>query len=318
MISHLYLAFAALGKYFLLPLFSVINERFMPSQALFLRDFTVLDCALLDPELGLLGESLHVSAELTGDLDEKGFIFDFGPAKKTLKRVVDDEMDHRLVVPSECASIRRSGIRLEYGDGLAYESPAEALVVIEGAALTLEALSDYLAAACLRALPKNVSAVKIELRAEARFETEPNFRYTHGLRLHDGNCQRLFHGHRNPLEVWIDGRRSLRHEHWLSREWENVHFAHVDTVANLDELDLPLGRRLKDHPGIAEIEYSAPQGRFWGRLPTSRIVLMETEPSIENIARLGCELVRSQGVNGALRVVAYEGLNKGASYSDGR
>jgi 6-pyruvoyl-tetrahydropterin synthase len=318
MVVTLYLRFAALGKYFLLVPFAVINRGFMPSQTLFLRDFTVLDCALLDPELGLLGESLHVSAELSGELDEKGFIFDFGPAKKTLKRVVDDVMDHRLVVPSAAAAIRRTSARLEYGDGLVYEAPAEALTLIEGSEISLEALSDYLAAACLKELPANVTFVKIELRPEARFETEANFRYTHGLRLHDGNCQRLFHGHRNPVEVWVDGRRNLRQEHWLAREWENVHFAHLETVANLDELDLPLGRRLKDHPGTAEIEYAAPQGRFWGRLPASRVVLMETEPSIENIARLGCELVRSQGVTGALRVVAYEGLNKGASYSDGR
>ncbi|RZA03589.1 MAG: hypothetical protein EOP11_15995 [Proteobacteria bacterium] len=289
----------------------------MPAQTLFLRDFTVLDCALLDPKLGLLGESLYVSAELSGALNEKGFIFDFGPAKKTLKNVIDEVMDHRLVVPSVCASIRRQGVLLEYGEGLSYEAPAEALTIIEGAELSLPALSAYLEAACLAALPKNVSHVKIELRAEPRFQTEANFRYTHGLRLHDGNCQRLFHGHRNPIEVWVDGARDEAQERWLASEWENVHYAHVETVSNLKALDLTLGRRAKAHDGIAEIEYSAPQGRFWGRLPANRLVLMAAEPSIENIARLGLELVREQGVRGALRVVAYEGLNKGASFSDG-
>ena len=288
----------------------------MPFQTLFLRDFTVLDCALLDPEKGLLGESLHVAAELEGGLDEKGFIFDFGPAKKTLKTVVDDLMDHRLVVPSSCARLTQTATRLSYGDDLHYECPAEALVQIEGEALTLPALEAYLAAQALARLPKNVKAVRIHLRHEPRFETEANFRYTHGLRLHDGNCQRLFHGHRNPVEVWINGQRNFRREHWLAGEWQNVHFAHVETVRNLDELDLPLGRRLKDHPGVAELEYTSPQGRFWGRIPAGRLVLMETEPSIENIARLGYELLREQVKEESLRVVAYEGLNKGAAFGN--
>ena len=287
----------------------------MPAQTLFLRDFTVLDCALLCPERGLLGESLHVSAELTGTLDEKGFIFDFGPAKKTLKRVVDDEMDHRLVVPTLSPKVRLSQGRLEFAD-LVYEAPAEAFTVLEAAAPSPEAMAAFLEKACLAALPKNVGAVKIELRAEPRFLAEANFRYTHGLRLHDGNCQRLLHGHRNPVEVWVDGTRRAADEMWLAKEWEDVHCAHVGTVKNLAELDLPLGQRRASHSGAAEIEYTSPQGRFWGRVPASRVVLMNTEPSIENIARLGFRRLRERGVTGNLRVVAYEGLNKGAAYSE--
>lgn len=281
----------------------------MAETTLFLRDFTVLDYAFLDRFNGLRGESLHVSAALEGELDSQGFLLDFGPAKKLLKRVVDECLDHKLLVPArmEGSSFRYAS---ENGEEWEYEAPEEAVERIPSEFVTTDVLEKVLEAEALRLLPKNVRRIRFQLREETRFLTDANFRYTHGLRLHEGNCQRLFHGHRNPVEVWIDGARVREWENWLAREWSDAHFAHRATVSGGD---LVLGERRPHARGFAEISYTSPQGFFRAWIPAARLIVLETEPSIENIARLGYERLEKEGLVGHT-VVAYEGLNKGASF----
>lgn len=281
----------------------------MAETTLFLRDFTVLDYAFLDRFQGLRGESLHVSAALEGELDSQGFLFDFGPAKKLLKRVVDETLDHKLLVP---ARVDGSPLHFvsENGEEWEYEAPLQALERIPCEFITREDLEVFLAAAARPHLPRNVRRVRFQLREETRFLTDANFRYTHGLRLHEGNCQRLLHGHRNPVEVWVEGVRVREWENWLAREWSDAHFAHAATVSGGD---LVLGERRAEARGFSEISYTSPQGLFRARIPSARLILLETEPSIENIARLGHARLAKQGLEGHT-VVAYEGLNKGASF----
>jgi 6-pyruvoyl-tetrahydropterin synthase len=286
----------------------------MALQTLFLRDFTILDFAYLDPDLGPLGESLYVSVELEGELDQQGFIFDFGPAKKALKALVDKSLDHCLAVPALSPQLRGSAKGFFFG-AFAYEAPSEAVVLLDAEKITPSLLEEYLADLSAELLPANVKTVRFQLREEESFSRVPNFRYTHGLRLHEGNCQRLIHGHRNPLEVWVDGKESPHWEIFLAAEWNGIHFAHEETVKNRRELDLPLHRPRPGVSGKAVVEYESPQGFFRAELPAKKIVLLDVEPSIENIARLGAERIRQEGERGEIRVRAYEGLNKGACFT---
>ncbi|MGZ6290543.1 MAG: 6-carboxytetrahydropterin synthase [Bdellovibrionota bacterium] len=290
----------------------------MAPTTLFLRDFTVLDFAFLDAQDGLQGESFYVSVELSGTLDRSGFIFDFGPAKKLLKKLVDDSFDHKLVIPSRMPSLQKGTegwILKTPEETFEYSTPEAGWVLLGGARVTKEALAAELASLARAALPTNVEGVRFELREDTRFEKDANFRYTHGLRYHEGNCQRLFHGHRNPIEVFVAGKREEKWEAFLAEQWEGAHFTSAPTLVNRDALDLQLGVRAPKHTGTAEISYGAPQGNFSAKIPAARVVLLENEPSIENIAKLGHDLVRGKGVSGELCVRAYEGLNKGASFS---
>lgn len=297
----------------------MLKPGLMPLQTLFLRDFTVLDFAFLSASAGLQGESWYVSAELDGELDAQGFIFDFGPAKQALKKVVDETIDHKLVVPAGAPGLSRQAGALGLGPWW-YEAPAEATVFLEATELSESELARLLSEAARKALPANVKAARFTFRPEPRFSKEASFRYTHGLRLHDGNCQRLFHGHRNPIEVWQHGRRQPQQEEFLAREWDGAHFCHRDTVLNLEALDLPLGRRargLENGVSVAQLEYRSPQGLFRASIPAERLVVLDVEPSIENIARLGALRLRAEGLAGEFRVAAYEGLNKGAAFTLG-
>jgi 6-pyruvoyl-tetrahydropterin synthase len=284
----------------------------MAHSTLFLQRFTVLDFAFLAPGQGFQGESFHVSAELEGELDAQGFILDFGPAKKLLKEIVDESLDHKLVIPNHPDLVGTAkGFRFEQ---LEYHPPHEAIAVVESPEITISALESFLQTEASAKLPANVKSVRFSLQKEGRFAHEPNFRYTHGLRLHQGNCQRLIHGHRNPIEVWLAGQRQTKLEEFLALEWAGAHFAHAATIYNLADLDLSLGRRQEKNPHFAEIGYESPQGEFWARFPANKVVVLEQEPSIENIARLGWQRLVAEGATTEICVVAYEGINKGASF----
>lgn len=284
----------------------------MARSTLFLHRLSVLDFAFLAPGLGFQGESFHVSAELEGELDAQGFILDFGPAKKLIKSLVDSSVDHKLVVPTHpLLSGTAKGFRFE---SLEYHAPQEAVVLLEEEQVSLASLEKFLEETIQPELPSNVKRVKIRLEQESRFFQEPNYRYTHGLRLHEGNCQRLLHGHRNPIEVWLGTERQSKLEELLALEWAGAHFTYAPTLLNQNQVDLPLGRRIENHPGLAELGYTSPQGEFWAKFPASRVILLEQEPSIENIAKLGWERLVQEGVSKDVRVVAYEGINKGSCY----
>lgn len=291
----------------------------MSRPTLFLDALTVLDFAFLDSESGLNGESWHVEAELTGALDHRGFVMDFGPAKKLLKNWIDTYLDHRLALPLDMAGMsweeQPEGIQIRargpWGS-LEYQAPREALAWLPGTKVSPLAVATYLEERIRPHLPASVTGLKLRLREEPRFATEACYRYTHGLRFHEGNCQRLLHGHRNPVEIWQDGRRQPEAETALAKTFSQRHFASRETVVNARELDLVLGMQNAKDSRRAELRYRAPQGAFVASLPVGSLVLLDTEPSAENIALFAAEWVKRECKLSGARVKIYEGINKGA------
>lgn len=283
---------------------------------IFLQNITTLDFAYLCPERGLLGDSFHVHVDLHGELNEIGFVMDFGPAKRLIKQVIDDQVDHKVIVPGGSANIEKTGfsITTSLGETYRYEAPASSYLVLPGSKVTEGGLSAFLETACRAVLPKNVRSIKIHLQTDPRFSHEANFRYTHGLRRHNGNCQRLLHGHRNPIVVHLQDLRSPELELFLAQELEGAHFAHATTLSSTN-LNFVLDRRnfnLKEHG--AEIAYVSDQGEFRALLPADRIILLSEEPSIENIAKFCWQRIQDHKPVQNLSVTAFEGLNKGARY----
>lgn len=275
---------------------------------LFVEELTVIDCALLDPERGLLGQSWLVDLELEGELDVQGMVFDFGLVKPTVKAVIDDTVDHKLLVPARAETLdldqdgEEARLRCRTGAGeLFHRSPCDALCLLDTDSVDRESVEGHLAVAIKAAMPENVSAVHLHLREEAI--DGPSYRYVHGLRQHEGNCQRIAHGHRSRIRVWRDGERSEADERWLADRWRDIYLG--------SRADLR-GEVQRDGVICHEFRYRAPQGEFELVIPRSRCDLLDTESTVECIAGHLAAVLKARDPSASYKVRAYEGVRKGA------
>lgn len=297
--------------------------------SLFYDHVTVLDYAYLDDHLGLVGDSLHVNVEFIGSTDNEGVVFDFSYAKKKVKELIDLHCDHRLVVPQGLVKWAQERGELTYCYGqndseLIYSAPLEAFCEIPSRHINKQTLSTYLEDLIRPQLPENISSLKISLLDEEKIieregrPTKACFHYTHGLKDHYGNCQRLFHGHKNTVDVWVNGELRSDLEKLLARDYflGNIHFCYRDNVVNGEEVDKALAG---GHFGIprelpfVEIKYTSLQGEFYARLPGKSVYILDIESTVENLSTHFAQLVKSLARPGDLvQVRAYEGIAKGA------
>jgi 6-pyruvoyl-tetrahydropterin synthase len=281
---------------------------------LFVRELTVLDYAYWDAHSGPLGGSLDVDVTFVGLLDHEGVVFDFSLAKKAVKSVIDDLCDHRFVVPKNCLEMEPEGqgdealFRAKYVNGeLFYRCPKQGFCAIDTDKVTLGAIKRYLEAEVMKVMPQNVDAVEIELREEL-LEDAPFYRYTHGLKQHYGNCQRLVHGHCNRVDVFVEGERSLALEKKVAERFSNVHLAFPENILSSGAL---VGQR-QDHLEEVELSYRSSQGEFFLRMPGCDVYAMPLETTVENISRHIRDCVEDALKGERVEVFAYEGIRKGA------
>lgn len=287
---------------------------------LFIDRFTVLDVAVLDATHGFRGESYFVSAVLEGEVDAHGFIFDFGAAKRVLKELVDTRMDHRLLVPRGLGALRTDGARtqLVLRDAtplaLSYDAPNEAFVALELDDGAPPKLAQELERWAAPLLPANVRRLSLVLEPDPDAQQRATFRYTHGLKHHDGNCQRLLHGHHGSVEVRRDDTAEPALEFALVDAFRDAHFASHEDVDPETLRVLGLGRRDLHATGATRLAYRSAQGDYAATLPRSRLIVLDGPPSIESIARLAHHLATRASPPGSdIEVRVWEGLHKGAS-----
>ncbi|WP_348760687.1 6-carboxytetrahydropterin synthase [uncultured Salinisphaera sp.] len=285
-----------------------MSQAAADSVTLFVEHVTHIDCGVLDPSRGLRGATWLVDAELTGTRDDQGMLFDFGPAKKLLKSEIDALVDHRLLVPRQAPGITRTddGVALttHEGDHYDYRGPAEALTDLDMAEITPERLADWLGQRVARQLPANVDSLSLTLRAE--IIDGPVYDYTHGLSAHDGNCQRLAHGHRCRLAVWLDDQERADIAQAFAARWQGIFIGsreHLTTPADATRL------------GFA---YDAPQGHFAIELDAAHCALIDGPATVENIADAIARRLAVEHTGHRVTVKAYEGVGKGAVVSHGR
>lgn len=276
---------------------------------LFVDHLTVLDFSYLHPSRGVVGESWIVDVELEGDLNDEGMVFDFGHVKKLLKQALDNGMDHTLVVP-----LALPGLTLEESDAgervdihyrdaqgqlkFRYQAPREAVFQLDSSSVSIDAARPALEAHLNTLVPANVRKVHLHLHTE---QIDGAFyHYAHGLKKHQGDCQRLCHGHRSRLEIWRNGTRDTE----VERDWAQ-RFADIYLVTAEDRLP-------SDTAGLSHVGYDAEQGRFDVWLSDAQCYDMHTDTTVELIAgHLASELGREQP-NDHWRVKAFEGVRKGA------
>jgi len=278
---------------------------------LFVNQLTVMDFSYLHPTRGLVGESWHVDIELEGGLDDQGMVLDFGDVKRQVKQLIDERFDHRLLVPADHRGLATEGQRLSFiadnGQRIRHTGPAEAVQFIPGREITPETVARAIQQALEPHLPDNVHGMELRLYPEP--EKGAWYQYSHGLKLHCGNCQRIAHGHRSRIHIWHDGMRDAM----LEKLWaERLRDIYIGT-----EADMVAITSWKDQTCF-RFAYTAEQGAFELELPADRCYLIDTESTVENIARHIRERLEEEYPNQHFRVQAFEGIGKGAISESGR
>lgn len=292
----------------------------MNSTSLFYKHLTLLDYAFYHKREGVRGNSLIVDIEFQGKLDQEGILFDFSRGKKAVKEVIDEICDHRFIIPSGLLKKKRGqGIfecKTIHGPIL-YEAPEEAFCEIEADPQNVREIARFLEKELLAKMPENIDDVYLALRQEQINSFESIFHYTHGLKTHYGNCQRLFHGHSNTLSVEVNGQKRRDLERYLADEvfGHSIHFCFFENVINKKDFRYSLGRPETDVP--VKIAYEGNQGSFSATLPSKMVYFLPIETTVENLSAHFYELVR-QEVSQADKICirAYEGIAKGATTRD--
>lgn len=281
---------------------------------LFVRDLTVIDFSYLCQQRGLLGESYIVDVELHGDLDNTSMVFDFGNVKKVIKRAIDQLIDHKLAYAQAMP-----GLAVHEHDGLQVltltskrglievASPKVAHVEVPGNVINTASVSEFLVAEIKPLLPANVERIEFNLRTEK--SNGFYYHYSHGLKKHDGNCQRIAHGHRSTIEIFQNGMLTPRLNKLWTERWEDIYLGTAEDLSTAEQC-----YNLTAEPNPQQqfyFRYQAAQGEFQISLPKTHCEIVPCDTTVECLAQYIADvLVTIEPAS--YKVIAYEGVGKGA------
>ncbi|RWU12146.1 hypothetical protein EGC76_02870 [Pseudidiomarina gelatinasegens] len=287
---------------------------------LFVNDLTVIDFSYLCPERGMVGESWIVDIILDGSLNEQSMVLDFGRVKKQIKRIIDSAVDHKLAVPAEHEYTQVS----HHEDGNSYWvdfmrpnnrsihlfCPADAFAFIDAQQVTMASITDYLRAVIKRELPDNVQGLELQLRAE---EIPGAFyHYTHGLKKHDGNCQRIAHGHRSRIYIALNDQRDTTLEQFWATTWQDIYLGSEEDIVAFDVLQLSEHSQQLSPSTHVAYSYTADQGLFELLVPTAENYTIPTDSTVECIATYLAQKIKHEQPDASVKVTGFEGVGKGA------
>ncbi len=271
---------------------------------LFVDNLINIDFSYLDADRGLVGETWLADVELEGTLDEQGMICDFGIVKKTLRAWLDEKLDHRLLIPERSPALRENNrgdtcsLRWQSSAGpIRLLSPESALNYIPLEHIDAEGVAGWCIEQLMPKFPASVKALKLRFRCEQI--PGPFYHYSHGLKKHAGNCQRIAHGHRSKIEIWLDETLAENEMQAWAESWRDIY------IGSAEDLE-------REENEILYFSYQAQQGTFSLSLPKAQSYLLPTDSTVEHIAAHIATVMKEKHPGKRVRVKAYEGLAKGA------
>lgn len=270
---------------------------------LFVDQLTNVDFSYLCPSRGLVGETWLANIELEGKLDEQGMVCDFGIVKKICRDWLDQVIDHCLLVPTQNDRIKISedsqSVRAEYRSDLGLitcQAPPSALTQIPSTTISKASVASW----CIEQLQGKfgpmVAGIKLCFQEESI--GGPYYHYSHGLKKHLGNCQRIAHGHRSKILIWRNGQQDDELMSSWAKRWQDIYIA---TRSDLKSTDA-------SHYHFA---YTAQQGPFILSMPQNSCYLIDSDSTVEHLAQHIADTIAVQ-TGDHIEVKAFEGLAKGA------
>ncbi len=294
---------------------------------LFVDDLTVIDFSYLCKQRGIVGESWIVDVLLDGSLNEQSMVLDFAIVKKQIKAIIDEAVDHKLLLPMQESALtlaesphNKDHQTIDFlSERASYhlQSPQCAFAKIDCLTITIDEVNKHLNKIIMAELPTNVQGLTLTLRAEVI--PSDYYHYTHGLKLHDGNCQRIAHGHRSKIQILLDDKRNTELEKSWCIRWQDIYIA--SEADRINAKDIQLSSRASQYltPDHQYFSYTAPQGRFDIAVENNVLDVVDCDSTVELLADFILRQIKSpQGqwknavANKKVTVVAYEGVAKGA------
>jgi 6-pyruvoyl-tetrahydropterin synthase len=290
---------------------------------LFVDDLTVIDFSYLCKSRGIVGESWIVDVLLDGSLNEQSMVLDFAIVKKQIKAIIDDAVDHKLLLPlqEERLDLKKSSyhenhLTLDFLSERAdyyLQSPQCAFALIDCLEITIESVNEYLNKIIIAELPSNVQGLTLTLRPENI--VGDYYHYTHGLKLHDGNCQRIAHGHRSKIQIFVDDKKNIQLEHEWCKRWQDIYIASEADRIPKSEIELSENALLNLKPDHQYFSYIAPQGRFDIAVESKVLDIVDCDSTVELLADFIARQLHKEKPNNSIKVIGYEGVAKGAIVS---
>lgn len=290
---------------------------------LFVDDLTVIDFSYLCKKRGIVGESWIVDVLLDGSLNEQSMVLDFAIVKKQIKAIIDEAVDHKLLLPTQekaltvkDSSYHKNHQTLDFiSERASYylQSPQCAFALIDCLEITIASVTTYLNEIIMAELPSNVQGLTLTLRPENI--AGDYYHYTHGLKLHDGNCQRIAHGHRSKIQIFVDEIKDEQLEHEWCKRWCDIYIAsESDRVAKTD-IELSEHALLNVTPDHQFFSYTAPQGRFDIAVENKVLDVVDCDSTVELLADFIARQLHKICPHNSIKVIGYEGVAKGAIVS---
>ena len=250
-------------------------------------------------------------------------VLDFAIVKKQIKAIIDDAVDHKLLLPMQACELtlaesphHENHQTLDYlSDRASYflQSPQCAFAQIDCIEITLESVTKHLNAIILAELPDNVQGLTLVLRPENI--ASDYYHYTHGLKLHDGNCQRIAHGHRSKIQIFVDEQKDTTLEHQWCQRWQDIYIASECDRTNRDNIELSSQAMANLTPDHQYFSYTAPQGRFDIAVESKVLDVVDCDSTVELLADFIARQLKKELPSKTVKVIAYEGVAKGAIVS---
>lgn len=280
-----------------------------PMSQLFVKKLTVIDFSYLCPERGLLGESWQVDVFLKGNLDKQGMVLDFSDVKKKVKQLIDEEFDHKLIIPGRYALSKieqtdqgvRCDFQLQNGEKIIHSAPQSSYCMLDSERVSTDDLANAIKLRLKPVLPENVEEIRLSIYPENI--QSAYYHYSHGLKQHEGNCQRIAHGHRSKIDILENGQHNEILEEYWAGLWHDIYIGTRSDLIEETNLD---GRQ------YFTFRYQACQGKFEITLPAACCYLIDTDSTVENLAEHIAAELHKLHPEKQLEIFAYEGINKGA------
>lgn len=277
---------------------------------LFVKNLTHVDLSYFCPIRGVLGESWQADIVLTGKLNDESMVCDFSIVKKMIKQWLDAHIDHTLAIPAEhpnsvikALDNDRLSFSFEHTNGQRFEcsAPHQAFAQLPVAEITPSTAAKWVEEQILDLLPAELEAVSVNFHPES--SSEAQYQYSHGLKKHDGNCQRIVHGHRSVIEIYRNGERDRSLEQDWANRWQDIYLGTQDDLIGIIDEN---GQRYH------HFSYLASQGLFELVIRSNQVYMLGCDSTVESLSAHIAEQLARENLGDTIEVHAFEGIGKGA------